>query len=57
MQENLAKAVKEYEEGVFARVHGVAHEILQGFGVLVSRNAPLEFKKMMEGCKAGHHEV
>ncbi|PBK84714.1 monooxygenase [Armillaria gallica] len=57
MQENLAKAVKEYEEGMFARVHGVAQETLHGLAVLFSKNAPLEFKEMMEGFKAGHRDV
>ncbi|KAK0221038.1 hypothetical protein EDD85DRAFT_271015 [Armillaria nabsnona] len=57
MQENLAKAVKEYEEDMFARVHGVAQETLQGLAVLFSKNAPLEFKEMMEGFKAGHRDV
>ncbi len=32
MQEILEKAVKEYEEGIFVRVHGVARETLQGLG-------------------------
>ncbi len=57
MQENLAKAVKEYEEGMFARVHGVAQETLQGLAVLFSKNAPLEFKEMMEGFRAGHRDA
>ncbi|KAK0205313.1 hypothetical protein DFS33DRAFT_1453606 [Desarmillaria ectypa] len=57
MKENLAKAVKDYEKGMFARVHGIAHETLQGLGILFSKNAPLEFKEMMEGFKAGGRDV
>ncbi len=54
MQEILEKAVKEYEEGIFVRVHGVARETLQGLGVLLP---PLEFQEMIERFKAGHREV
>ncbi|KAK0228673.1 hypothetical protein IW262DRAFT_1352226 [Armillaria fumosa] len=56
-QDNLAKAVKEYEEGMFARIHGVAQDTLHSMGVLFSKDAPLGFKKLMEGFKAGHRDV
>ncbi|KAK0223817.1 hypothetical protein IW262DRAFT_1369403 [Armillaria fumosa] len=57
IQENLAKAVKEYEEGMFARVHVVAQETLHNMGVLFSKDSPLGFIKLMEGFKAGHRDV
>ncbi len=56
-QEILAKAVKEYEEAMFARIHGVAQETLHNLAVFFSKNAPLGFKEMMEGLKAGHRDV
>ncbi|KAG7451679.1 monooxygenase FAD-binding protein [Guyanagaster necrorhizus] len=57
MQENLAKAVKEYEEGMFARIQRVAHDTLEGLGVIFTKNAPLEFKEMMERLRAGGHDL
>ncbi|KAK0503396.1 monooxygenase [Armillaria luteobubalina] len=56
-QKNLAKAVKEYEEGMFARVHDVAQGTLHNMGILFSKDAPLGFKKLMEGFKGGHPDV
>ncbi|KAK0469189.1 oxidoreductase [Desarmillaria tabescens] len=56
-EENLAKAVKEYEEDMFARVQVVARETLHNLDVCFSKNAPLEFKEMMEGFKAGGGDV
>ncbi|PBK84152.1 2-polyprenyl-6-methoxyphenol hydroxylase-like oxidoreductase [Armillaria gallica] len=57
MQENLAKAVKEYEEAMFARIHVIAQETLHNLTVFFAKNAPLGFKEMMEGLKASHRDV
>ncbi|KAK0498727.1 hypothetical protein EDD18DRAFT_1153480 [Armillaria luteobubalina] len=57
IQENLAKAVKEYEEGMFARVHIVAQGTLHNMGIMFSKDSPLGFIKLMEGFKAGHRDV
>ncbi|KAK0194365.1 monooxygenase [Armillaria mellea] len=56
-QEKLAKAVKEYEEGMFPRVHGIAQETLRNLTIFFSKNAALGAKEMMEGYRVGHRDV